>query len=151
MPPGWLLVYGFLAMAYESSGMYDEALAECQKSIAQDNNPNSLVELARIYAGSGRRTDAQRLLAEIQRGLKQQYSPPSHIAMVYVALNDKEQAFAWLEKAYEERDWGLSDLKVSPQFDRLRSDVRFSDLLKRMNLLPETRDREASAASYIPQ
>jgi len=56
--------------------------------------------------------------------------------MVYAALNDKEQAFAWLEKAYQERDWGLVQLKVFPEFDSLRSDTRFSDLLKRMNLLP---------------
>jgi hypothetical protein len=49
----------------------------------------------------------------------QHYFPPSHMAKVYVALNDKERAFGWLEKSYEERDWGLVELKVDPIFDSL--------------------------------
>jgi hypothetical protein len=62
------------------------------------------------------------------------YYPPTQIAKVYAALGDKEPALQWLAKAYERKDWGLVTLKVAPMFDSLRSEPRFADLLKRMNL-----------------
>ena len=57
-------------------------------------------------------------------------------AVVYVGLGDKEQAFAWLEKAYEERTNFLAYLKVQTTFDPLRSDPRFADLVRRVGLPP---------------
>jgi hypothetical protein len=65
---------------------------------------------------------------------KNRYYAPAHIAAVYAALGDKDKAFQWLEKAYQRKDWALVQIKVGPVFDSLRSDARFSDLLKRMNL-----------------
>ncbi len=134
--PNFSPAHSFLAMALEWKGMYDEAIVECQKAIALANNTNLLPQLAHIYAMSGRRIEAQKVLSEMRQESKQRYFSPSRIAMVYAALNDRERAFAWLEKAYRERDYGLVSIKVYPMFDSLRSDVRFSDLLKRMNLLP---------------
>jgi TolB-like protein/Tfp pilus assembly protein PilF len=134
--PDFSPAHSFLAMAYERIARYEEAIAECQKAIALANDNSLLTQLARIYAMSGRPVEAQRLLAEMRQESKQRYFSSSQIAKVYAVLNDKEQAFAWLEKACEERDWGLIALKVYPWPDSLRSDARFSDLLKRMNLLP---------------
>jgi hypothetical protein len=54
--------------------------------------------------------------------------------MIYAALDQKDKAFEWLTKAVEEHDFGLQDIKVEPMFDSLRSDPRFTDLLKKMNL-----------------
>jgi len=65
---------------------------------------------------------------------KRKYIAPSVIAELYVALGEKDQAFAWLDKAYEEHDFILVLLKVQPSLDSLRSDPRFAVLLKRIGL-----------------
>jgi hypothetical protein len=59
------------------------------------------------------------------------------MAMIYIGLGEREQAFAWLEKAYDERAWQLGFLKVEPIFDPLRSDSRFTNLMRRVNLIPQ--------------
>jgi len=132
--PDFSPAHSFLSAALEFNGMYDEAIVECQKAMALANNNKLLSRLATIYAKSGRRTEAQKALDEMIRGSKEGYFPPSYIAEVYLALNDKERAFEWLEKAYRERDWALTGLKRFPSYDGFRSDARFSDLLKKMNL-----------------
>ena len=67
---------------------------------------------------------------------KQRYVSPYLIAIVYVGLGDKDQAFAWLDKAFQDRSSLLLWLKVEPQFDSLRDDPRFQDLLRRVGLTP---------------
>jgi len=132
--PDFSPAHSFLSAALEFKGMYDEAMVECQKAMALANNDKLLPRLAIIYAKSGRRIEAQRALDEMIRRSKEGYFQPSQIAEVYLAINDKERAFEWLEKAYRERDWGMAGINRFPLFDSLRSDARFSDLLKRMNL-----------------
>jgi hypothetical protein len=63
---------------------------------------------------------------------KRKYIAPSVFASLYGALGESDQAFAWLDKAYEERDNAMVLLKVEPMFDPLRSDPRFTDLLRRV-------------------
>ena len=58
------------------------------------------------------------------------------VAMIYMALNKKDKAFEWLNKSYEDRTAGSTALKIDPIYDSLRSDPRFNDLLRRMNLQP---------------
>jgi DNA-binding winged helix-turn-helix (wHTH) protein/TolB-like protein/Tfp pilus assembly protein PilF len=132
--PNFSPAHSNLSLALEFKGMHDEAIVECQSAMALANNNKLLTVIASNYAKSGRRIEAQRALAEIIRGSKERYFQPAHIAQVYIALNEKEKAFEWLEKAYKERDWALTGLKRYPSFDGFRSDPRFSDLLKRMKL-----------------
>jgi serine/threonine-protein kinase len=132
--PDFSPAHSFLAMGCESSGLYDEALAEIQRAIDLFKNDVFLALRARILARSGKPREARQALAEITNQSKHGFLPPTLIARVYAALGDKEQAFEWLDKAYAERDWGLVALRVDPTLDDLRSDPRFSDLLKRMNL-----------------
>jgi hypothetical protein len=73
-------------------------------------------------------------LNELQEISKQRYVSSASIAMTYAALGDKDQAFAWLEKADKAHDALLARLKVDPRFDILRSDPRFADLARRMGL-----------------
>ena len=65
---------------------------------------------------------------------KQGYVSPAEFAVAYARLGDKDQAFAWLEKAYAERSPWLGFLKSDPDFDNLRSDPRFAELVKRIGL-----------------
>jgi hypothetical protein len=67
---------------------------------------------------------------------QRRFISPYGIAVIYVGLGDKEQAFAWLNRAYDERDNWLNYLKVEPRLDPLRSDARFTDLLRRVGLTP---------------
>ena len=67
---------------------------------------------------------------------KEEYVPPTSIAALAARLGDKEQAFAWLEKAFEGRDEGLTRLKLDPRYESLRADPRYADLLRRINLGP---------------
>jgi tetratricopeptide (TPR) repeat protein len=134
--PDFSPAHDFLALSLSINGLYDEAIAECQKAItlAKAKDGHNFVLVAIIYAMSGRRIEAQRLLAEMTLNSKNRYYAPAQIAMVYATLGDKDKAFQWLNKAYQGKDWALVQINVHPLFDSLRSDSRFSDLLKRMNL-----------------
>jgi eukaryotic-like serine/threonine-protein kinase len=92
--------------------------------------------LGHVYAAANRRNEAEAILRQLVAQSKQRYVPPYPIAAIYAALGEKDEAFAWLEKAYEGRDSWMDYLKLDPRFDNLRSDVRFGDLLRGMNLAP---------------
>ncbi|MBL8208677.1 MAG: protein kinase [Blastocatellia bacterium] len=124
-----------LGLAYLQQGRYGEALAEMQKSKTLEGS-DLRGQLGYLYAVSGQRREAQKLLAALQEEAKDKYVSPYHLARIYVGLGEPEQAFAQLEKAFAERDSNLSYLKVEPQFDRLRPDPRFADLLRRIGLAP---------------
>ena len=78
------------------------------------------------------------MLDQLNAISKQKYVSARYRARIYAALGDKDKAFEWLEKSYEERSIGsaFASIKVDPIFDPLRSDPRFADLLRRMNLQP---------------
>jgi hypothetical protein len=83
----------------------------------------------------GRKSDAKKILRELEDRAKEEYIDPVLIAYIHVALGDKDQAIAWLTKALENRSGLLPWLNVEPKFDGLRDDPRFLDLAKRMGLL----------------
>jgi len=84
---------------------------------------------------SGRRSETQEVLDRLNELSKQRYVSASSRAVIYVGLGEKDKAFEWLDKAFDERSVG-HDIRVSPAYDPLRSDPRFADLLRRMNLQP---------------
>jgi len=93
--------------------------------------------LAHAYAVSGKRSEARRVLDELTRLRERKYVSAYWIALIYVGLAERDQAWAWLEKVYEERaSWLANDFKVDPRLDGLRSDPRYQDLLRRMGLPP---------------
>ncbi len=92
--------------------------------------------LGHAYAAANRRSEAQAILQQLSALSKQRYVPSYPIAAIYAALGQKEEAFAWLERAYGERDSWMDYLGLDPRLDGLRSDPRFADLLRRMNLVP---------------
>ena len=118
-----------LAWVYTLKGMHAEALAEHQKTGWRRDNP----WLGYLYAKMGRRDDARRVADNVRRASTQHYVDPYWVAVPYAGVGEKDQAFAWLEKAYQDRSTFMAQLKVDAFFDPLRSDPRFQDLLHRMN------------------
>ncbi len=132
--PNFWIAHLFLAKVYGQKGMYEESIAELRQIEGVTLEPRAV--LAYTYAISGRRRQATRVLTELFELSRRQYVPQHHIAVIYAGLGDKNQALAWLEKAYEERDAWLVWLKVEPMVDSLRSEPRFQDLLRRVGLPP---------------
>ena len=128
--------YPWLGLILEQKGRYPEAIAAFQKAIKLFPGGSSIAEaeLAHAYAVSGNREDAQKIITELQQLAKSKYVSSFQIAAIYAGLAEKDDVFAWLEKAYEERSDGLVNLKADQRFDSLRSDPRFQALLKKMGL-----------------
>jgi DNA-binding winged helix-turn-helix (wHTH) protein/TolB-like protein/Tfp pilus assembly protein PilF len=127
----------FIGQAYRQQGKYDESIAELQKAVSlSGGEATQKAILATAYAMSGRRAEAKKVLAEVEKLSQQRYVSPYYVAMIYAALGEKEQALAFLERAYGERSRRLVFLKVNPVWDSLRSDPRFADLVRRVGLTP---------------
>jgi len=123
--------YRRIARVYLQLGKYGEAF-ESILHIAKQSEADPL--LAYAYALSGKKDKAQEILGNILKDLGRQFFSPVVIAEVYVALGDKKQAIYWLEKAFSESDSNLSGLHIVPGFDPLRSDPRFTELLRKAGL-----------------
>ncbi|MEN8375354.1 MAG: protein kinase [Gemmatimonadota bacterium] len=124
-----------LCQALAGKGLYDSAAEACEEATRlSDRLPMALGALGYAYARAGRRADAELLVAELEQRADAAYVGGTHIAIVFGALGDRDRAFAWLDRAYEERDVALVHLDVNPAFDPLRSDARFDVLLERIGL-----------------
>ena len=133
--PNYYVAHGILGAAYAQKGMHRKAAGALQKAISlSSQSPEALALLGHAYAIAGKKGDARRVLRRLQELSKHRYVEPTCMALVYVGLNEKDAAFEWLEKAYEERDELMSVLAVQPLFDNLRTDSRFTDLLRRTGL-----------------
>ncbi|MGB7067895.1 MAG: hypothetical protein WBD22_00185 [Pyrinomonadaceae bacterium] len=122
----------WLAHAYNAKGMYAESLVASEKSARLGFPAQSLTGIA--YAMSGQRADAIRNIEEWKEAEKTNYMMNYWLAGIYTQLDDKDAAFAELEKAYEAHDWFLQRLKVDPFLEPLRDDSRFKNLVNRLNL-----------------
>ncbi|HEY2961609.1 MAG TPA: winged helix-turn-helix domain-containing protein [Pyrinomonadaceae bacterium] len=126
----------YLGLAYEGKGMYAEAISEFQTGLKLSGSPLMLALLGHAYAVAGKRAEAQQVLNDLQQLQSQRYVSPYTVAVIYAGLGDQEQAFKWLDKAVEERDIWLMNLKVDPVFAKLRSQRKFTDILARIRLRP---------------
>jgi eukaryotic-like serine/threonine-protein kinase len=135
LDPSVSLNHYFLARAYEAKGMYDQAVTEYGKSAALESRPpqthNKLVE---IYKKSGWNAYVQTNLEQFE-GLSETIRfPPFVMAALYARLGRKAEALTWLEKGYAERDFRMTLMSVAFEFDGLRSDPKFQELVHRMGL-----------------
>jgi TolB-like protein/DNA-binding winged helix-turn-helix (wHTH) protein/tetratricopeptide (TPR) repeat protein len=137
LDPSFAPAHGTLGHVYAAKGMYREALTEYEKFAAlSGGSPGSTALVGYAHARLGQRSYALRVLDQLRAAAKQRYVPALSFAIVYVGLGEKEQAFLWLEKAYDERTNSLAYLKVAATWDPLRSDPRFADLVRRIGLPP---------------
>jgi tetratricopeptide (TPR) repeat protein len=108
-----------------------------QALVISSGNTQALSGLGHAYAAAGRRPEAQTVLDKLNLLSKQRYVSAGFRARIYAGLGEKDLAFEWLEKAYADRNINAGvGIKLDPVYDPLRSDPRFQDLLRRMNLQP---------------
>lgn len=127
------LAHLWLGRCYQDIGKYDEALAEFKQ--VEDVFPGWVVTTAAIgYVNglAGRRAEAEKLLKGLDELSQRKFVTSYGIALVYAGLGEKEQAFVWLNKAFDERSHWLVWLRLDPRWDDLRSDARFAQLIERM-------------------
>jgi tetratricopeptide (TPR) repeat protein len=124
-------VYFPLGITSLEQGNYKEALENLKQHSAQ---PHTLGHLGNAYARMGLRADALATIPKLKAMVEKTGVGRYEIALVYAGLAQKDEAFTWLERAYEAHDKGLTYLKIDPCVDPLRSDPRFADLLKRVGL-----------------
>lgn len=125
----------FIGHTYAADKQFDEAVAAAEKAVAvSERTPGALGMLGLAYGLAGRKAEATKILNELLELNKARYVTPAAFVNVYIGLGDKEQAFVWLEKAYQERSYYVAYLKVFPLLDPLRSDRRFDDLVRRIGL-----------------
>jgi tetratricopeptide (TPR) repeat protein len=126
-----------IGRAYEQMGMYPRAQQAYQSILAfAPHDPALLALLGHLYAVSGRHAAAREIISQLQQmnTNKDRYVSSLYVALIYIGLGEKDQAFAWLDKAYAERCEYLVYLPTEPMADPLRSDPRFDALLKRLRL-----------------
>jgi len=135
LDPSYTQAHLNLGMAYVQKSMFKEAIAEFEKALViSPNRTGALSRLGYAYAVAGRRAEALKVLDQLTERSKQKYVPATDVARMFAGLKEKDKAVEWLEKAYEERS--VANIKLNPVYDLLRSDSRFQQILRRMNLQP---------------
>jgi tetratricopeptide (TPR) repeat protein len=124
-----------LGFIYLYKGEYQEAIEKLNNSLQIEENNNVLGYLGYTYAVSGQRGEAEKILEQLKKRSKQKYISPYYSAIINAGLGKKEKAFEDLEKLFDEHSDWLVWLKLAPELKSLRSDERFTNLLKRVKLL----------------
>jgi DNA-binding winged helix-turn-helix (wHTH) protein/TolB-like protein/Tfp pilus assembly protein PilF len=136
LDPNFFPALRYRGLAYEQKRMYPKAIADFQRGLQLSGSPLMLALLGHAYAVSGNTAEARKALQDLRELESQRYVSAYTVAAIYAGLGEKDQAFKALERAYDEGDVWLMNLKVDPVFSNLRSDKRFQDLLVRAGLRP---------------
>ena len=140
LDPSFATVYGWLGNAYAQKGQYVEALAaHLEGHAVSGGGPETVAELRAAAEAEGWQGYWRKRLEMEQEVSKQRYVSPYQIASYYVRLGEKQEALRWLEKTYEERHYQIMALNVNPLWDGLRSEPRFTNLLRRAGLEADRR------------
>jgi eukaryotic-like serine/threonine-protein kinase len=132
LAPDYSLAHLFFAMAYNQKALHEQAIAELEKIVNRaDSRTIFKAVLGFVYAQSGRKEDAVTIRNELEGSTSfKQIGSPFEIALVYTGLGEKDQALNWLEKAKAAHDPFLPYIKEDPNFDTLRGEWRFTQLLR---------------------
>ena len=134
MDPSLALAHLVLGQAYEQKGAFPQASAELEQAVELSHrSAPMLAGLARLYAVTGRQDRAEALLKEMAQQSRLRYVSPFYFAVVYAGLRQNAQAVQWLQKAIEDRSNPCIFLRADPEFDGLRKDAAFVDLVGRLS------------------
>jgi tetratricopeptide (TPR) repeat protein len=134
LEPNFWLSHLFISRVYTEKGMHSEAVAEAQRAEELSGNSQSHAYHAYALAKWGKLSEARGILNELLKSSTETYVPPYNIALAYNAVGEPERALDYLEKGFSEKDVRMVFLTVEPQWDNLRSEPRFLDLMKPMRL-----------------
>lgn len=135
MDSAFIPAYVYLGRAYEQKSMYPEAISQLRRALElSEGDTNELAALGHAYAVSHQDGEARKILDQLKDRSTQTYVQPMWKAVIHIGLGEKNQAFDWLQRAYEDRSVWLVYLKVDPFFNPVRSDARFIELLNRVGL-----------------
>jgi len=133
MDRDFVIALWMLGMAFQQKGMHEEAKSEFEKAVNLSGGaPHLLALLGVAHERSGNRSTALAILDQLKELLKQKRAHAKDTAVIYTGLGDKERAFEWLEKAFQDHESLVLYLRVDPLFDPLRSDPRFDNLVRRV-------------------
>ena len=137
LDPSFPEAHNILGFAYLKQRRYEEATAEFQKAVELSGRASFYLSyLGYCYAVTGRRAEALRILKELEEKYARREAIGQYLAGVYAGLGEKDQAFAWLERDFEQRSGQLPNITYRFSFEDLRSDPRYADLVRRMGLQP---------------
>jgi tetratricopeptide (TPR) repeat protein len=131
LDPNYALAHWYRGLAYEQKKMYGEALREMNR--AKDLLPGNLAvqsDIGHVYAISGDKSNAERVIAELKHESGRRYVNQYELALIYVGLGQNDHAFESLDRAYREHSDQLIYLAVDPRLDSIRSDARFTELVR---------------------
>ena len=135
--PNYWLSHVLLGRCYVQKDKLTEAVAEFEKARQiEDSIPEVVAALGHGYAVSGRRSDALKIVRELQERSKREFVPSYNMATIYVGLGMKTEALQYLAKAHDEGSYFMIHLKVEPLLDSVREDPRFVEVMRRVGHLP---------------
>jgi tetratricopeptide (TPR) repeat protein len=135
LDPNFGPAHEYLALSYLTQGRNAEAIAASSKGVELSNRSAiALGDLGYVYARTGRSAEALPVIKELEDKYAQKEASGMHIAAVYAGLGDKDKAFEWLEKDFQSRNGGLIEIRWQLQFESLRDDARFKDLVRRVGV-----------------
>jgi TolB-like protein/Tfp pilus assembly protein PilF len=133
LAPGFWFPHLFASSAYIEKGMFAEAVVEAQKAGELSSAQTaSIAYEGWALARMGRKDETRTVLEKLLKLSKERFVPPTHIALLYNALGDREETYKWLERGIEQRDPKMTFLKVEPKWSNLRGDPPFQEIMKRV-------------------
>ena len=130
----YLRVHAYRGFVYRQKGQLREAIAEVEKSLAEERRDSLLSDLAYLYAVAGQTEKASQLLAELEQKVSQRQSNPFFLAKIHIGLGEPERAFTRLQETYAAHSESLFSLSVDPIYDPIRHDPRFIEILRGVGL-----------------
>jgi DNA-binding winged helix-turn-helix (wHTH) protein/TolB-like protein/Tfp pilus assembly protein PilF len=132
--PRFATGYFVLGLGLMGAGRLTEALDALNRAQALDDTPEVIAHAAIIQARLHAPADARRAIALLQERSSRRYVSPATIGLIYAALGERDAAFEWLAKGYEDRSWWMIFMRFDARFDNLRGDPRFLALERQVGL-----------------
>jgi TolB-like protein/Flp pilus assembly protein TadD len=136
LEPGLGMAHATLSIVYAQKGLRSEALSEARTAQEVDHSPLIMAMSGGAIARAGDLAGARKVLARLEEISKTRYVCPYQVGVICAHLGETDEAFRWLEKAYQVRSQCVPFLKVDPQLDPIRSDPRYADLVRRLAFPP---------------